>query len=64
MDKNIDKEHINLDLDDIFDENGYKNIKDKQIYKRNKNVKSIKLTRTKNTPMKIGNYFLSNWMKY
>ena len=58
MFKDNTSEHIELNLDDIFNENGYINHKDVDNYKNNHFVKSIKLIRTKNTPIKIGNYFL------
>ena len=51
--------HIELNLDIIFNENGYIDPNDKDYYKYNENVKSIKLIRTKDTAIKIGNGFLS-----
>jgi len=58
MFKNNINYHIELDLDNIFNKNGYINPKDKSKYQKNNNVKSIKLIRTKNTPIKIGDCFL------
>ena len=63
MFKDNTSEHIELNLDDIFNENGYINKKDVDNYQENKNVKSIKLIRTKNTPIKIGNSFLCRCSK-
>ena len=50
--------HIELNLDNIFNENGYINPNDEHYYKCNGNVISIKLIRTKDTAIKIGNGFL------
>jgi hypothetical protein len=51
-------EYIELNLDDIFNENGYIKPQFENNYRSNNYIKSIKLIRTKNTPLKIGNYFL------
>ena len=50
---------IELNLDDIFDENGYINENDKTKYCKNNVIKKIKLIRTKNNSIKIGKNFLS-----
>jgi hypothetical protein len=55
---NLTQKHIELNLDDIFDENGYKNKYDEKIYQQNNIVETIKLTRTKDSPIKIGDNFL------
>jgi hypothetical protein len=56
--KNLKQEHIELNLDDIFNEYGYINNRGELKYRNNKFVKTIKLTRTKNTFIKIGDDFL------
>ena len=52
--------YIELNLDNIFNENGYIDSNDEHYYKCNENVKSIKLIRTKDTAITIGIGFLSN----
>ncbi len=45
--KNNTNKYIEINLDDIFDENGYI-INDYELYNNNYTVKKIKLKRTKN----------------
>jgi hypothetical protein len=59
----LKQEHIELNLDDIFDEYGYINKFDADKYRQNTFVKTIKLTRTKNTSIKIGNNFLEGCLR-
>ena len=47
-----------INLDDIFDENGYKNNIDPTKYNRLK-CTNIKLYRTKNTSIRLGDNFLA-----
>jgi hypothetical protein len=54
----LNQKYIELNLDNIFDENGYINPSDEEIYQKNKFVEKIKLIRTKNNPLKIGDWFL------
>lgn len=55
------EEHIIIDLDDIFCENGYKKKTNIHfdLYWCNDYVKTIRCVRTKNTPIKIDSDFLS-----
>jgi hypothetical protein len=55
---NIKDEYIELNLDNIFNENGYIESEFETIYKDNHNVRAIKLIRTKTTTIKIGDFFL------
>lgn len=57
----ITSSHVELDLDDIFDINGYIDGKFKYCCRDNSIVKTIKIIRTKTTPIKIGDNFLRNF---
>jgi hypothetical protein len=48
--KDDENENMEINLDDVFDENGY--IINDRTYTYNSTVKKIKLTRTKNTSLK------------
>ncbi len=61
MFSDLKQKYIELNLDDIFNKKGYINPFDKKIYQDNKFVEKIKLTRTKNNPLKIGDDFLSGY---
>jgi hypothetical protein len=54
----VKDKYIELNLDDIFNENGYIEFKFEEAYSKNKHVENIKLIRTRTTNIKIGNFFL------